>query len=81
MTPTQAPSINAGTISLKGTLNVALLGYLTGFGASKTYKDVFVSDSPISGSFASVTTTVAALHGERHARRHDARTRSMLTWP
>jgi outer membrane autotransporter protein len=57
VTPAQAPSISAGAISLGGTLNIALLGNLAGFGTGKTYKDVFVSVSQIAGSFASVTTT------------------------
>ena len=34
VTPTQAPSINAGTIALAGTLNLAPQGSLFAFGAT-----------------------------------------------
>jgi outer membrane autotransporter protein len=56
--PAQAPMFSANAITLAGTLNVAPQGSLFAFGAHTTFKDVFVSGSPIAGSFTSVTTPI-----------------------
>ena len=59
VTATQAPSINAHAIALGGTLVLSPQGSLFPFATahSTTFKDVFVADPPLSGSFAAVTTT------------------------
>jgi outer membrane autotransporter protein len=59
VTATQAPSINAHAITLGGTLVLSPQGSLFTFAIahSTSFKDVFVADPPLSGSFAAVTTT------------------------
>ena len=57
-TPGSFASLSAGTINLGGTLELApvLIG-ATHFAVTQTYKDIIAADPPLSGSFASVTTT------------------------
>jgi len=58
VTPTAAPSITAGALALGGTLQVAPQGNAAAFGFKTIFKDVFVANAPIQGSFASITTSV-----------------------
>jgi outer membrane autotransporter protein len=55
------PTIHAGTISLGGTLQVLPQGVLGNYINGVTYKDVFVSATPITGSFGSITTSIPLL--------------------
>ncbi len=55
------PTIHAGTISLGGTLQVLPQGVLANYINGVAYKDVFVSTTPITGSFATITTSIPLL--------------------
>ncbi|HLJ65224.1 MAG TPA: hypothetical protein VKT70_14010, partial [Stellaceae bacterium] len=57
-TPTQAPSVSAGAISLKGPVLVALQGPPQAFFGGVSFRDVFTSGTPISGSFTDARASV-----------------------
>ena len=63
VTPTQAPSINANAITLGGTLRIAPQG-ISPFALATTplsFKDVFVSGTPIRGAFTTVNVSFGSL--------------------
>jgi uncharacterized protein with beta-barrel porin domain len=66
------PTIHAVTISLGGTLQVLPQGVLANYINGVTYKDVFVSATPITGSFASITTSIPLLSASVTADTADA---------
>ena len=55
------PTIHAGTITLGGALQVLPQGVLANYVNGVTFKDVFVASTPITGSFASITTSIPLL--------------------
>jgi uncharacterized protein with beta-barrel porin domain len=59
--PGTFPTIHAGTISLGGALQVLPQGVLANYINGVTFKDVFSASTPITGRFASITTSIPLL--------------------
>ncbi|MBV9592080.1 MAG: autotransporter outer membrane beta-barrel domain-containing protein, partial [Hyphomicrobiales bacterium] len=59
--PGTFPTIHAGTIALGGALRVLPTGILANYVNGVTFKDVFSANTPITGSFASITTSIPLL--------------------
>ncbi|MBV8450032.1 MAG: autotransporter domain-containing protein [Hyphomicrobiales bacterium] len=59
--PGTFPTIHAGTIALGGTLQVLPSGVLANYVNGVTFRDVFSASTPITGSFASITTSIPLL--------------------
>jgi uncharacterized protein with beta-barrel porin domain len=59
--PGTFPTIHANAITLGGTLQLLPQGVLANYANGVTFKDVFVANTPITGSFASITTSIPLL--------------------